>query len=221
MSKLPAFVIMIAVLGILVFPVRGLAQGDGTVHGVVHAQADQSPLPNADVRLEGVSVSLLRQTIAGPDGHFALRRLAPGEYTLVVGHSDFLEQRLRFTLKPREVRNFALELELRPVAEAVTVVAEAQTVAPTFSPSSTTIQQRNIGLFPASLRANLPEVIAVSVPGMVRSHDDFVHVRGSELALNVFINGVSFWENPHAVFSPRLDAGCDPVHERDDRRLPG
>ena len=204
MKKLPALVIIIFILGILASPRHGLAQGDGTVHGVVHAQADQSPLPNAEVRLEGVSISLSRQTTAGPDGHFALRRLPPGEYTLVVGRSDFLEQRLLFTLKPREVRNFALELELLPVTEAVTVTAEAQTVAPTFSPSSTTIQQRNFDLFPASQRTNLPEVIAVTVPGMVRSHDDFVHVRGSELALNVFINGVSFWENPHAVFSPGL-----------------
>src|SRR2546427_5265682 len=36
---------------------------------------------------------------------------------------------------------------------------------------------------------------------MIRSHDDFVHVRGNEIALNTFINGVSFWENPHSMLS--------------------
>jgi outer membrane receptor protein involved in Fe transport len=39
---------------------------------------------------------------------------------------------------------------------------------------------------------------------MIRGHDDFVHIRGSEIALNPFINGVSFWENPHALFSSGL-----------------
>ena len=40
--------------------------------------------------------------------------------------------------------------------------------------------------------------------GMIRGHDDFVHIRGHEVALNPSINGVQFWENAHAVFSPGL-----------------
>src|SRR5438128_12044485 len=47
-------------------------------------------------------------------------------------------------------------------------------------------------------------MIAVAAQGMIRSHDDFVHVRGHEVALNTFINGVSFWENPHSVLSAGL-----------------
>ncbi len=43
-----------------------------------------------------------------------------------------------------------------------------------------------------------------ALPNMIRSHDDFVHVRGNEIALNTFINGISFWENPHSVFSAGL-----------------
>ena len=39
---------------------------------------------------------------------------------------------------------------------------------------------------------------------MIRGHDDFVHIRGHEVALNPFINGVQFWENAHTVFSPGL-----------------
>ena len=39
---------------------------------------------------------------------------------------------------------------------------------------------------------------------MIRGHDDFVHIRGHEVALNPLINGVSFWENTHAVFSAGL-----------------
>jgi len=58
-----------------------------------------------------------------------------------------------------------------------------------------------IELLPVDQRNNLPDLIVNMAPGMIRSHDDFVHVRGNEIALNTFINGVSFWENPHSVFS--------------------
>jgi outer membrane receptor protein involved in Fe transport len=39
---------------------------------------------------------------------------------------------------------------------------------------------------------------------MIRGHDDFVHIRGHEVALNPSINGVQFQENAHAVFSAGL-----------------
>jgi hypothetical protein len=39
---------------------------------------------------------------------------------------------------------------------------------------------------------------------MIRGHDDFVHIRGQEVALNPLINGVFFWENPHSLFSAGL-----------------
>src|SRR5262249_41041506 len=47
--------------------------------------------------------------------------------------------------------------------------------------------------------------IVSAAPGMIRGHDDFVHIRGEEVALNPLINGVSFWENAHAVFSAGLN----------------
>src|SRR6185503_15980732 len=68
-------------------------------------------------------------------------------------------------------------------------------------PNSTTLQTATIQDLPADQRNNLPDMIAATAPGMIRSHDDFVHVRGHEISLNTFINGVSFWENPHTVFS--------------------
>ena len=53
-------------------------------------------------------------------------------------------------------------------------------------------------------RTTLADAIVTSAPGMIRGHDDFVHIRGHEVALNPLINGVSFWENTHAVFSAGL-----------------
>jgi hypothetical protein len=44
--------------------------------------------------------------------------------------------------------------------------------------------------------------VAVAIRGTNDTNcKGLVHVRGQEVALNTMINGVSFWENPHAIFS--------------------
>ena len=84
------------------------------------------------------------------------------------------------------------------------VQAPIEPIVSTYSPSSTALDKQFVDDLPVAQRNNLPDMIAVAAPGMIRSHDDFVHVRGHEVALNTFINGVSFWENPHSVLSAGL-----------------
>ncbi len=195
-------VIILGFCMVFSLPSPAWAQGEGALHGAVFAEADGSALPDAGIRLQGLTVPVSLQTTTGDDGHFGFQRLIPGDYLLIVSRNDFMEGRVRFTLKPREVKNLTVGLSLRPIAESVEVTAKAETIAPTYSPSSTTLQSPNFDALPLPQRTNLPDVIVTSTPGMIRGHDDFVHVRGSEIVLNTFINGVSFWENPHAVFSP-------------------
>ena len=198
--------LVLGVFGGLALPMGVHAQGEGAIHGVVIAQADRSALPNATVRLEGFTVPGSLTTVTGPDGHFGFQRLVPGEYTLAATRQDFVEEQIRFTLKPREVRTITLELVITPVRETVTVEVSPEDAVTTYSPSSTVIQSRTLAELPLAQRNNLSDVIVTAAPGMIRGHDDFVHIRGHEVALNPFINGVSFWENPHAVFSPGLGA---------------
>ena len=199
------FLYLLSLFGALwVFAPLIHAQGEGAIHGAVIAQADRSALPNADVWLEGPTLPEPLRTTTGDDGHFGFQRLVPGQYSLVAGHADFLEERTHFWLKPREVKNITLQLALRPLSETVEVTTEAEAIAGTYSPSSTVLHEHIVDQLPLGQRTNLPDMIAATTPGMIRGHDDFVHVRGSELALNTFINGVSFWENPHSVFSPGL-----------------
>ena len=195
---LTAFVVLLGIVPV------AQAQGEGAIHGIVLAQADRSALPGAAIRLEGPAISGALTAVAGEDGHFGFQRLIPGEYTLVVTRAEFVEERIRFTLKPREVKNITLELSLRPVQETVVVTASTEDVAATYSPSSTVMQAQSLETLPLAQRNSLPDVMVTAAPGMIRGHDDFVHVRGQEMALNMFINGVSFWENPHAMFSGGL-----------------
>jgi outer membrane receptor protein involved in Fe transport len=136
------------------------------------------------------------------DGHFVFPRLVPTDYVLSITHPNFRDQRYRLRLKPREVYNLEAALVLRPVEESVEVVAAA--LPSGHSPGSTHLSEARLAEMPLTQRTNLPDAIVTAAPGMIRGHDDFVHIRGHEVALNPFINGVQFWENAHSVFSPGL-----------------
>ena len=179
-----------------------LAQGESGIYGTVTAQANGSALPGAVVELQGAALPARLQTTTTGDGRFAFPRLVPGDYALTVTHTGFQEQRYRLSLKPREMQSIEVALALQVVQESVEVAAES--VPSVFSPGSAHLTAERLAELPLAQRTNLPDAIVTSAPGMIRGHDDFVHIRGHEVALNPSINGVQFWENAHAVFSPGL-----------------
>jgi outer membrane receptor protein involved in Fe transport len=179
-----------------------LAQGEGAVHGTVAAQATGSALPGATVELQGAALPAPMKVTTSADGQFAFPRLVPGDYTLTITHAGFQEEQYQLSLKPREVQNVELALALAGVQESVEVTARA--IPSVYSPGSTHLGGARLAELPLTQRTNLPDAIVTAAPGMIRGHDDFVHIRGHEVALNPFINGVQFWENAHAVFSPGL-----------------
>src|SRR5213594_755296 len=196
-------VFLFAICNVFTFPFSLYAQSDAAIRGIIKAEADGSVLPNTDVQLNSPVLGVALQAKSGQDGQFIFQRLAPGPYTLAVSHADFRDQRVALTLKPREVQNITVQLSLRGIEQSVEVTAPAQ-LTTTYSPNSTVLQSDTVDSLPLDQRNNLPGMIAMTAPSMIRSHDDFVHVRGNEIALNTFINGVSFWENPHTVFSAGL-----------------
>ena len=113
----------------------------------------------------------------------------------------FANRDVRLVLEPREIRAVTLALELPPLNVSVDVTGDVPSLPGTHSPSSTTLTADRLESLPVSQRMTFPDALITAAPGMIRGHDDFVHIRGEEIALNPFINGVAFWENPHAVFS--------------------
>ncbi|GBC76946.1 hypothetical protein HRbin08_00414 [bacterium HR08] len=183
-----------------------LAQVWGTLTGRVMARLDHRPLAGISVEVENVESGGRISTITDEWGHFAFPRLAPGRYRLVVAPEGFRPERRVLRLAPRDMLALEILLDVEPLREVVTVEA-AHPVELDLQPRGTFIEGARIAALPGPLGIHLPEIIATFVPGAARSHDDLVHVRGSELALNVMLNGVLFWENPHALFSAGLDPG--------------
>lgn len=193
---------VVLALGCLVWltaPVR--AQGEGAVHGQVVAAADASALARAAVTLRSaVSGETVQTTMADASGRFVFTGLRADQYVVSASFDGFRTRDVRLILEPREVRGLTLLLDVAGPEVSVEVSAGV-TLPSTHSPSSSTLTAERVEALPAFQRTGLTDAIVTSAPGMIRGHDDFVHVRGHEIALNPSINGVSFWENPHAVFS--------------------
>ena len=189
-------------MSILVLNVApALAQSEAVVRGQMVAAADGSPLARGQVTLKSIATDASTETTVDSAGRFTFQNISPGEYVVSGSSEGFANRDVRVVLEPREIRAVTLALELRPLNVSVNVTGDVPSLRGTHSPSSTTLTAERLETLPVSQRMTFPDMVVTAAPGMIRGHDDFVHIRGEEVALNPFINGVAFWENPHAVFS--------------------
>ena len=195
------FGVLIA-LGALVSPAA--AQSDAIVQGQVVAAADRSALPGATVTLQASEGGEPKQATTDAAGRFVFAQVAPQQYVVSVAIDGFEPRQVVLTIEPREARALSLALDVARLNVDVHVTAGDRTLPATHSPSSTILTKERVERMPVLARSSLPDAIVTLAPGMIRGHDDFVHVRGEEIALNPMIDGVGFWENPHAMLSAGL-----------------
>jgi hemoglobin/transferrin/lactoferrin receptor protein len=88
--------------------------------------------------VSGASVSLLHPnraviaaTVTNAEGRFILERVAPGDYQLNVEGAGFVRQRTAVHVSEANTTDVSVVLELTPLAEQVTITAEAGIVADT------------------------------------------------------------------------------------------
>jgi outer membrane receptor protein involved in Fe transport len=180
------------------------AQGEGVIRGQVAAAADRSAIVAATITLTSQTTGHVRESRTDEAGRFVFQVVTPGEYVLASSADGFTPHAVTLSVEPRELKTVTLSLDLRAVQASVEVTGEMHAVTSTHSPSSTVLTFERLGDMPVSQHQSLPDAIVTAAPGMIRGHDDFVHIRGHEVALNPMINGVSFWENPHTLFSSGL-----------------
>lgn len=202
-ARSAVFVTVVATTAVFLSASSARAQSDGAVHGQVVAALDRSAVAGTILTLTSVSTAESVETAADANGHFVFPSVRAGRYTLTATSAGFQSRRITIVVEPREIRALAIALDVAPLDVRVSVTADVA-LPSTHSPSSTLLTTERLDSLSVFQRETLPDAVVTAAPGMIRGHDDFVHIRGHEVALNPLINGVSFWENTHAVFSPGL-----------------
>jgi outer membrane receptor protein involved in Fe transport len=117
----------------------------------------------------------------------------------------FYTEQVTLVLTPRAAQQIDFELSpLASVREEVTIHAQTKLLDETQAATISTITPDQISALPTARRIQVTDIITASVSSAVAGHDNLVHLRGNELSLNTFINGVSFFDNPHQLFTPGL-----------------
>src|SRR5205085_4257403 len=177
------------------------------VSGTVTDKRTHVPVKAATVQLESEVLSVALTTTTDAAGRFSFASLSLSRYDVRVSAADFYPQQVSLTLAPRASEE--LEFELTPQAninEQVTVRAQAKLLDETEAATIRTIDVRELDALPAARRTQLSDTITPFISSAVAGHDNLVHLRGNELSLNTFVNGVSFFDNPHQLFTPGLSA---------------
>ena len=199
--KLRAAFAAIALLPVLC----SIASAQQRINGSVYVSTTRAPMAQATVKLEGDVLSQPRTETTDASGSFSFADLSPGAYVLSVSADTFYPQEISIQLGPRAAPRIDFGLKPLPsIQEQVTVQPESKLLDETQAATITTVSSDQILHFPAARRTQLTDLITPLVSSAVGGHDNLVHLRGNELSLNTFVNGVSFFDNPHQLFTPGL-----------------
>jgi hypothetical protein len=168
-------------------------------------KGSRAPVQAATVKLESDVLPAALETTTDVAGRFSFAGLSPSSYVVHVAADTFYPQQVSLPLAPRETQQLNFELlPLANISEQVTVRAQAKLLDETQAATIRTIDVQELDALPAARRTQLTDAITPFVSSAVAGHDNLVHLRGNELSLNTFINGVSFFDNPHQLFTPGL-----------------
>lgn len=188
---------------ILVFSACAFAQSMASIGGRV-VDHNGEPVAGASVKLnQGDDGKAAAQS--GADGAYTLLGIDPGKYTIVVAAPQFYEMRQEIALRPRQ--HIDLELMIHPLTmrhDEMTVHAMSSDIDAQQTSSLQFVTRADIEKLPSFATDSVQSLARTLSPGAILSHDNFIHVRGNEMSLHQFINGVSFLDNSHQHFTPGL-----------------
>ncbi|HKG48636.1 MAG TPA: TonB-dependent receptor [Pyrinomonadaceae bacterium] len=139
-------------------PFMGVAQeSEGRITGTVK-DPDGAVVSNASVSLLNAQRAVISATRTDTEGRFTLEKIAPGDYQLSVEGKEFVRHRSAVRVTQGDTQQVAVVLELTPIAEQVTITAEAGLVADTRKVDT----QVNI-INERDIMERAPEVVAQAV----------------------------------------------------------
>lgn len=103
---------------------------NGKINGTVK-DSDGAVVSGADVSLLNANQAVLRATVTDSKGRFNIDDIAPGDYQLNVERNGFTRSRSAVHVTQGNTEAVSITLEITPLAESVTITAEAGLVTDT------------------------------------------------------------------------------------------
>jgi hypothetical protein len=192
-----------AALVVAALPPCARAQASAEIR--VTSARTHAPIPKASVEIRKPGTRVSFRGTSDAQGLVRFPALEAGAYTLRTQAEGYFPQDYPFVLKPRQPLSLTIELAPRETLEQhVEVHASVPDLDPQQTGTAHVLTHQALEAMPAYQTQNVPTLAENVMPGAVLSHDNFVHVRGNELSLHEFINGVSFLDNSHQHFTPGI-----------------
>lgn len=180
------------------------ARAQQMVSGRVVDRATGEPLAGVSIEITGGALAAPMTVTSDAAGRFLAPNLAPGAYHVRVDLSGYLEEEFDTELLPRQSRSMDIRLRPATAANQAVVVRAPRLVDTTNYTSNVAVPRGYVDEMPMTQANSMADVVSSLYSGAVVGHDNFVHLRGNELSMNYFINGVSFLDNTYKQFSPAL-----------------
>lgn len=181
---------------------NGAAAQEAAVEGRVVEADSGASLDLARVELRQGTAVVYDSTV-DESGAFSFPAVAAGEYQLTASRDGYYPVVETLVLRPRQPVVVTIKLQRETaLTEQIEVSARLPGIDPQATGSSRMLTSRSLEAMSAPAAVDVQTLAEYFLPGAVISHDNFVHVRGNELSLHQFINGVSFLDNSHRHFTP-------------------
>jgi outer membrane receptor for ferrienterochelin and colicins len=163
------------------------------------------PVREARVVLKTLDGVVLLQANADAEGRVLFASVEPGNYRLVGAAPGFYQGEYDIVLRPRQALLVTIELASQSaMKQQVEVRSSYGDLDPGLTGASRFFTRQSLQSLPSPITRSVPELALNIFPGASLSHDNFVHVRGNEVSLHEFINGVGFLDNPQEQFGPGM-----------------
>ncbi len=166
------FLLLAAFVFLALSPVHLSAQTEtGTLRGFI-TDGTGASAPGAEIRLQNLASSYLRETTSGSLGEYEFAYVTPGRYEIRVSSPGFRESVIpEVVLQVNQVLRIDLALELGEVTEQVTVTAEAGLLQSETTVVGAQLDDRQIVNLPGrsllSLMGTAPGVVQLNIGGFV------------------------------------------------------
>lgn len=166
------------------------AQNSGKIVGSVKDAETGTPLPGANVLIEGTMMGAASDL----DGKFIIMRVPPGRYTLVanfIGYQRTILQNVQVLTDLTTTADFILKPEAI-AGEEVVVVAEAPAVRKDLTSVEARVQAEEIKKMPVQELGDLLNIQA----GVTRDAGGAIHIRGGRSTeVSYRVNGISITDD--------------------------